>query len=427
MYYFLRPVARIALKSNFRKIYLTNVDRIPKDKPVILAANHPTAFTEPCILACTLPYSLNFLVRGDFFKNPIFRFLLESTHMIPIFRLQDGGYSKLRDNYATFEKCYDALKKNKVIMILAEGRTKHEKRLRPIQKGTARIAFGSYEKMGDLDIHIIPVGVNYTNSDQFRSDVMIDIGEAIKIKDYLDVYKADPFKAIKNMTDDIQSSMQERIITIKDDQDIELVESLFTLARNGAPAPVLPIVDPNPEPLRTEIKISEHINGMEPGDKEELKNQIQSYFKKLESNGITDKGLMQSYYSNPRTIFSLILGFVGFIIGHFGNFLPLRFSQWIGDTFPKTIEFRHSVKIAAGLGVYLVFYTALLISAIILKNTAWWIFVLALPFFGYFSLVYRETYHSWKQARAVKQLSDSTLANLHEERSGIGVSTLINQ
>ena len=72
IYSFVRPIAAYALKIFFRKIYFTNRDRIPKGKPLILAINHPTAFIEPCILACFLPIKLHFLVRGDLFKKPLF-------------------------------------------------------------------------------------------------------------------------------------------------------------------------------------------------------------------------------------------------------------------------------------------------------------------------------------------------------------------
>lgn len=427
MYFFLRPIARIALRTNFKKIYLSNVHHIPKDKPVIFAANHPTAFTEPCVLATCLPRTLNFLVRGDFFKKPIFRMLLESAHMIPIFRLQDGGYSKLKDNYATFEKCFDALKEKKAIMILAEGRTKHEKRLRPIQKGTARIAFGSFEKFGDLDIHIIPVGVNFTNSDQFRSDIMIEMGEPIKIKDYLTTYAEEPSKAIKNLTDDIRDGMAEKIIIIDKDEDIELTENLFTLARNDHSRRILPVLDNNGEPLMHEKKIADHVNQMEEAEKKDLKHLAATYFKKLESHGVTDKGFVQPHHGKSSNIFVLLLGFVGFLIGYIGNFLPLRLAAYIGDTFPKSIEFRHSVKIASGLGLYFVYFVAFIISAIIIGNIAWWIFVLTLPLFGYFSILYKEFYVNWRDARKAQKLPEDTKAKLKKERAQLTISSLIKQ
>ena len=126
LYRLVRPLAALGIRANYQHICISNTDRIPVDKPVILAANHPTAFMEPCILACFLGRPLYFLVRGDFFKQPLYNFLLRQLNMLPVFRMRDGGYRNLKNNYSTFEACFEALKSNKTIMILAEGRTIHE-------------------------------------------------------------------------------------------------------------------------------------------------------------------------------------------------------------------------------------------------------------------------------------------------------------
>ncbi|HKK79894.1 MAG TPA: 1-acyl-sn-glycerol-3-phosphate acyltransferase, partial [Phaeodactylibacter sp.] len=100
LYYFVRPIAKLGLWVLYRHIHLSHTENIPRDKPVILAANHPTAFIEPCVLACFLRRPLYFLVRGNLFKKPLYDFLLRSLHMLPIFRLKDGGYGKLKHNYS---------------------------------------------------------------------------------------------------------------------------------------------------------------------------------------------------------------------------------------------------------------------------------------------------------------------------------------
>ncbi|MFK7806382.1 MAG: hypothetical protein AB8F74_01150, partial [Saprospiraceae bacterium] len=61
LYRITRPFAQIAIRTTFRKIYFTNEERIPWDKPVILAINHPTIFIEPCLLATHLDEPLHFL------------------------------------------------------------------------------------------------------------------------------------------------------------------------------------------------------------------------------------------------------------------------------------------------------------------------------------------------------------------------------
>ncbi|MDV7396027.1 1-acyl-sn-glycerol-3-phosphate acyltransferase, partial [Arthrospira platensis SPKY1] len=138
-------------------------------KPVILAANHPTAFIEPCILACWVPKPLHFMVRGDLFLKPLSNWVLRDFNMIPMFRIGDAGVAGVKANYRSVEEASQVLHTHHPVLILAEGSTAHEKRLRPLQKGTARIALGTEDQRPDLGIQLVPVGVNYTYADRFRS------------------------------------------------------------------------------------------------------------------------------------------------------------------------------------------------------------------------------------------------------------------
>ena len=61
------------------------------------------------------------------------------------------GYTREKNilkNDATYEKTYELLGKNDWIVIFPEGDCVQEKHLRPIKKGTARMAFGAMEKDG---------------------------------------------------------------------------------------------------------------------------------------------------------------------------------------------------------------------------------------------------------------------------------------
>lgn len=113
LYAAVRPLAKLGLQQYFRRIDLAGLENIPEGVPVILAANHPTAFLEPCIMACFSGHTLNFLVRGDMFRKGIHDWLLRSLNMLPIFRIRDGGYVNLKQNYATFAACNEALAKTR--------------------------------------------------------------------------------------------------------------------------------------------------------------------------------------------------------------------------------------------------------------------------------------------------------------------------
>ncbi|MEM8909507.1 MAG: 1-acyl-sn-glycerol-3-phosphate acyltransferase, partial [Bacteroidota bacterium] len=186
IYRILKVLVNIILKIFFSRIFFINKAAIPKDKPVILALNHPTAFIDPIFVCTHIEPITHFMLRGDVFSTPLYRWFLHQIKTIPIFRQRDG-FANLKHNEATFDYCYRLLHERAHIIILAEGITNYEKRLRPIQKGTARMAFGAYEKYGNEDIEIVPVGLNYTDCVQFRSELMVEVGTPIAIKDYLPV------------------------------------------------------------------------------------------------------------------------------------------------------------------------------------------------------------------------------------------------
>ena len=64
LYKILRPITRMVLQGYYRKIYVDGQKNIPSGRPIILAVNHPAAFTEPCVLATHLERELYFLIRG---------------------------------------------------------------------------------------------------------------------------------------------------------------------------------------------------------------------------------------------------------------------------------------------------------------------------------------------------------------------------
>ncbi|MEZ5044890.1 MAG: 1-acyl-sn-glycerol-3-phosphate acyltransferase [Saprospiraceae bacterium] len=408
LYRLVRPLAALGIKANYQHIFLSNVDRIPKDKPVILAANHPTAFIEPCILACFLDRPLYFLVRGDFFAKPIFSFLLRLLNMLPVFRMRDGGFTKLKNNYATFDACSKALKANKTIMILAEGRTMHEKRLRPIQKGTARIAMVALERFPDLEeIYIIPVGVNYTYAEQSRTTVMIDFGEPLRARDYLEHYQEKPTLAIEQLTADLSQALADRVVIIEKEASEELTEYLLRLHRAENPLPLFPIIKSQSEPLFAEKQIADMVNGFDLEKRQSLEASAKQYFDQLAQSGLVDETVVDPRPYALFTFIFLFLGFFPFLIGYSWNFIPLRIAKYLADTRVKHITFYAPVKLALGIGTYLVW--TLIWGAILFINEWYWGFLwLSLAgLLGHFSLYYQEYYQKYSQHRRWKNLNDA--------------------
>jgi 1-acyl-sn-glycerol-3-phosphate acyltransferase len=419
LYPIVRPMANLALRTFFRKIHISHAERIPRDKPVILAANHPTAFIEPCVLACFLDRPLYFLVRGDLFKKTIYEKMLRALHMLPVYRMKDRGYAYLKRNYETFNYCYEALNENKTVMILAEGRTIHEKRLRPLQKGTARIAFGTLEQYPEQEIYIVPVGVNYTYADRPGSEVMIDFGEPILASRYWARYQENANEAIAEFTDDLRRELEKRVIIIDRVFDEELTEQLFLLSRSERLLPFFPDITGKDQPFRTEKGIADRVNEMEETARLSLLKKTRPYFDALEKFKLTDADLKRAETGMERPGWIFFLGWLPYQLIRLFFRPPMALAKYIADSRVKTIEFYSSVWIASNIGTILIYYLLwFLLSAL----SGWWLlFLLALLFLplGYASFWYHDHRKQWRGQQRVKKLTEEKRADLLDQRREI--------
>ena len=417
-YSIVRPIVAIALKIYFTKIYFTNRDRIPMDKPLIMAINHPSAFIEPCVCACYQPRRLYFLVRGNLFAKPIFKAMLNALHMVPIFRASEG-FGNLGKNDDTFKFCYEALKEKKTIMILPEGKTIQEKRLRPIKKGLARIAFGTYERYGDIDLEIVCIGANFSQADKFRSFAMFDVSKPIKLRDYFELYKENERQAITQLTKDVKDRLEAQIVNIKNKEDEPLAENLFTIYRNNHPQSVFPILSTNEIPVQAERKIANTVTHLPQEEKGNWNTIVGKYFEKIKRLGIEDKGIVNLGFDNLKNTLLLILGFVPFLIGYIGNYLPPRIGQYFYDNKVKQLEFKAPVGLGVSIGIYLIYFLFFMILG---YSQLGWIgiaIVLLVFFLGRFALIYRGHYQTWRAARNAGQLDANELNELKNNRAQV--------
>jgi len=218
-YWILRIICRLGLQIYFKKVEVVGAERLDSTRPMLIAMNHPSSFLEACVMACWMKFPLHFIVRGDVF-HPVFRWFFKWTNQIPIYRFRDG-FSNLRNNSKTFERCYEELAAGAKIVIFAEGSTKWVKQLRPLQRGTARIAIGALEKYPGLDLDIVPVGINFEDIFRFRSTCVIKVGEAFSASQF----KGEKAQVAEKITRNLQKEMESCVLHLEDRED-ELVFNL---------------------------------------------------------------------------------------------------------------------------------------------------------------------------------------------------------
>lgn len=418
LYYLVRPIARLGTYVFFRKIYFANEDRVPRNKSVILAINHPTGFMEPIIMAVLLSKPLHFLVRGDFFSKKIYGSLLRALHMIPIFRMRDTtGFSGVKSNFSTFEACYAGLKEGKIIMIFPEGRTELEKRLRPLQRGLVRIAFGTLERYPDLeDLYVVPVGVNFTDGEQARSEVMINFGEPLSTRTFYQTGAATEGDAL---LDALATAMAKNIVIVEDAADDELAEILFTLDRNERREKIFPVIAADAACLWREKAIATRINELPGAEKEDVKTKASVYQKALKAAGVNDRALAKSQKSGVGELLFLILGCLPAWIGRAFCFLPAQLAQYIKAKRVRRLEYKLPVWAGVSWGMFLVYYLLWLLIAGL--SGQWLILLIAvcLGGLGYFGLYYFEYYAHWSNVRRFQRLPSAQQAALKQHRESL--------
>ena len=177
----LRLLVKVALHGYFRKIIVEGKENLPKNRPVILVANHQNALIDPLLLATHTRLNPWFLTRAAVFTNGFVSSLLHYIRMLPVYRVRDG-FSTIQQNQQTFDETFEVLRKNGTVVIFAEGSHSLVRNLRPLSKGFTRMAFGLKEKYPELEPVILPVGLQFSAHMRSGSTVRITFGEAIPVK-----------------------------------------------------------------------------------------------------------------------------------------------------------------------------------------------------------------------------------------------------
>lgn len=395
---------RLSLKVYFRKLHVKGLENIPKDGPFLIVANHPSSFLDPIAIATMVRPKINFLAKATIFNNKIAAKILQKINLVPIYRAQDNP-EKVKENKAVFQACFDKLSSKAVIMIFPEGTSENERKLRPIKTGAARIALGtSKENDYNLNVRILPVGLNYTESSRFRSELSIEYGKPIETNDYIGQHKENEIKANKNLTAKIEDSIKQLIINIDNEECEELVQKLETIYKTELSQPNnLPIT------ISQEIVAKVHYFQNEETSKyTKIKFTIDNYFEKLKEAKVLDKNIGQKannqniFTTAIKAILKAIIGFPIWLIGIIHSFLPYHLTKIIAIKISKDQAFYGALLMTVGTFLFITFYSFMIIIG-------WYIFksplitishTLILPVIGIFTLYYsrqiRKIYYNWR-------------------------------
>lgn len=229
LYRSIRLLLRGAVELYFVDIQSAGRENIPARGPLIFAANHPNSIMDTVILGTQTQRIISYLARSGLFKNPIVGAIFRHCGVIPVYRAQDDP-SQMHRNQNSFQKAYELLGEGGSIGIFPEGKNSMERSVQEIKTGTARIALGAEaEQDYALDLKIIPVGLNFVNRDRFLSRVLIRFGEPIQVSDYAQLHREDPTRAVKALTDKLQTRIEEEATHIEGEIAVQLTRDIYQI------------------------------------------------------------------------------------------------------------------------------------------------------------------------------------------------------
>jgi 1-acyl-sn-glycerol-3-phosphate acyltransferase len=383
IYRILRPLARLASLIYFRKIFLLNVEAVPKEGPLLIVCNHPSAFLEACLLAVLLPRPLHFLTRGDFFKNRFFNWFLRQTHQIPIFRSKDG-FEKLRNNPDTFAFCFQALKEEKAILIFPESWTVLEKRLRPLQKGAARLALGALSHVSSLNI--LPVGVTFSDPTKFRDLVTVKCGTPIPI--HRPIHPADERMLITEITDKIEVDLRELMIHIERPEREPVFDALQQLRFTDQRLAGLPAISRVPDFPEEEVRLEKKINALSDPEGDLLADKINAYALELKRHGLVDRHFTNNARRSALCRILLIPGTLVFLAGKVISALPAWLTLQFLNSKVTNLPFYGPLKWVLGFFIFVLWYGICLLAGYLAGGITGMLVALIWLLLGYVTLLY---------------------------------------
>lgn len=219
----LKLPATLALFFYCRKLRINNKEILHWNGPLLIAANHPNSFLDAIIIATLFKRPVYSLVRGDVYANGFYSKILNSLKMMPVYRLSEGA-ENLDQNYSTFARCREIFRKNGIVLIFSEGRCINEWKLRPLKKGTARLAISSWQE--GIDLKVLPTGLNYQSFKKFGKNIHINFGNTITLNNR--VMEDAAGKNISSFNEQLKKELDAMVFQF-DEKDAASIQKAFEI------------------------------------------------------------------------------------------------------------------------------------------------------------------------------------------------------
>ncbi|MFC2128332.1 1-acyl-sn-glycerol-3-phosphate acyltransferase [Bacteroidota bacterium] len=375
LYSLLRSIIKFTLKKiYYREVYINNIENIPDNTPVMFAANHQNSLMDPFCIIISVKQQTIFLTRAGVFKSDRISKILNRFKMLPVYRLRDG-FETIQKNKEIFTQCGKILENNRCLGIMPEGSHGDVKRLRKLQKGFVRVALDSEEHANyKLGVKVIPIGIEYKDVTKFRSRVLINVGEAINVSEFIPQYIENKQIGYKALNKEISNKLIPLMIHIKTDEIHDLLVRLRNIY-NTRMQKKLNLSDKTFlscfKADKIMIESFEEFYSTDPEQIHSLDKLTIEYTEGLKKLNLRDHLLENKNYPFYKVLINILLLLILFPLQLFAvinNYLPYKLPDWIinkikpDSQFISTFRYVFSLLFFFPLFYIIIFIITLLVS-----------------------------------------------------------------
>ncbi len=419
IYTLTRSIVKMALKGFYYNIRVIGKKNLIEDVPTIFLSNHPSALMDPLVVSTHIGRKLHFIAAAEYFGKGFQSWLLQHEfNMIPVYRPSHYEGKKI-DNSDMFRECYEALNKNKSIIIYPEGTSESVHNIRNLKTGAVRIAQGFKDAFPDRPIYLQPIGVNYSHLQQFQSSVVIKIGKPVEIDGF-----NEGEKSIASWTSKMEEEMKEQVLHAENHELSETVRKInwvFLKKLEGQMKIGAQKIEDRFRLRKNLIRAVNYFNEKTPEQVKKMTDRIDRLIEMSRAQNIPEYAFHRNWSYTDLVL--LILGSPFFLLGliiNGGPFLVVRNlfrkmylpkirtsddQKGINPAFVGTISF--------SLGTLMFLFWFLLISIAVGANYSWWIGILTFAGIyglGQLTLIYymaaRRFLQRWNFQKALKRSSE---------------------
>ncbi|TMW67476.1 hypothetical protein Poli38472_011096 [Pythium oligandrum] len=239
----------------------------------------------------------------------------------PVFEASPFGIFKKVDQGVTFAKVYSHLNRGNCIGIFPEGGSHDRTDLLPLKAGVAIMAMGVRDKY-NINVPVVPVGLNYFRGHRFRGRVTVEFGSPIYSDDQLmKVYENDKRKACNEFLHRVEEGMRSVIVTTPNYNIQQLVFTARRLfQRSGMRLSVKETQDLNRRFAEGYKLLSTLPEASQ--DLEQLHKKLDDYNKTLKLMGLKDHQVpFIAWWTIHDVIGSSVYGFLIFALASIPSFV----------------------------------------------------------------------------------------------------------